>query len=178
LSNVQFPGRLAFDELLSQLAELFAVRYCDPSSDTQVKDIAELERSVAVNSTFSQFFNQHAAVLYSNCIAKLENHDMTIGYFDEALCDHSRWPNDDAADKQDFHSINVPSPNQVTKSGWSTTLFIQGSYSVIEVKEVSSDDESNDKDQYHVVGASWDPDSDEMSVDSRSPTFHLKDILP
>jgi len=117
--------------------------------------------------------------LYTSLNAKLSNHDTTIAYFYDALHDRSQWPNVNAAHKQDFCGTDVPPPNHVTKTGWSTTLFTQQIDGVNDGKEVSSDNETIDEDQYEVVETSWeDVDSDQMSVDSRNPTVCPKDIIP
>ena len=118
LKGVSFPGRDALHFLFDELARMFAVRYQDAPTET------ERNASLAMRETGHTDWLLHSyAYKYDKQKTSLDSHDATIRLFDTALKDRSQWPRNDPAEKQIFHVD--PGHEQVIKTGWRTTLFVE-----------------------------------------------------
>jgi|ERR1700678_796235 hypothetical protein len=118
LQNVHFPNREALHNLISQLAELFAVRYEEKPSEVEEKVANTLKDDPALAEAYKRtvYFSYWARM------TALENHQHTIKLFEEALKSTS-WLVNDFAVKQEFGtrtSLHRP----VTKTGWDTSFFV------------------------------------------------------
>lgn len=127
LQRVTFPGRLALHRLVTQLAELFAVRYERKPTAIQYTTADFLFRNIADNPDsdprFQEAYKETVVYSYETRIKALEGYQYTIDLFGNALQDTASWPTDDHAVKQYFQS-EPPPPQQVIKSGWDTAIFV------------------------------------------------------
>jgi hypothetical protein len=125
LQRVKFPGRAALHNLITQLAELFAVRYEDEPTKSQY-DVADFLLKNVTNSPdaleFQRAYEETPAFLYHRRMEHLSGYQYTISLFQDALRDRASWPVDDFAVKQDIQS--KPPPQQVIKSGWDTAVYV------------------------------------------------------
>jgi hypothetical protein len=163
LQRVEFPGRPALHHLITQLAELFAVRYEDKPTDPQYANANFLYGNMTANPDVSEFrkaYEETIVYSYRNRIEALSGYQYTIDLFEAALRNRASWPSDDPAIKQDFQfeDSEPPPPHQVIKSGWDTAVFVH---------------HLNDHDEYDeieptVVSAS--SEDAEMSVDGSNQT--------
>lgn len=124
LQRVAFPGRPALHYLITQLAELFAVRYEEEPTPAQYSNATFLRNNMAVNPDprFEEAYKATVVFSYKTRTKALEGYQHTIDLFDEALRDPASWPTDDHAVKQHFQS-DPPPAQQVIKSGWDTAIF-------------------------------------------------------
>jgi hypothetical protein len=118
--------------------------------------------------------NQSAVASYDEWKKKLEDHTATIELFNQALTVHLQWPTTDCMVKQNIYAnIHLPHlASQMLKTGWSMTLMLHeidtdyDSY-----QSCSKDDE---EDPFQIINdkmSSEKTDSDQMTVDSNSPTL-------
>jgi hypothetical protein len=139
LDDVQFPGRLELHILIFQLAGLFAVCYERKPTEAEIEQ-ADMLQKIAKSGVYPKVWDAYhgtAAQKYKQWMFDLETHAPTIALFETALRDRSKWPANDFPVKQIYHSKPLSRP--ITKTGWSTTLFLEG-------LKIKSDGESDDED--------------------------------
>jgi hypothetical protein len=170
LQRVTYLGRPALHRLITQLAELFAVRYEDEPTDGQYANADFLSMNIAANPDVPEFqkaYEETIVYSYRNRIQALSGYQYTIDLFEDALRDPASWPSDDHAIKQEFHS-EPPPPQQVIKSGWDTAVFVLHMNDFEDCDEVeptivSSEDLAFEGDKF-----------DGMAEVSNSPPSYLK----
>jgi hypothetical protein len=105
---------------------------------------------------------------YDMWMTLLASPTATISLFDHFLHDHLQWPFNDHAAKQHIF-METLSPQQVIKTGWSTTLVMGG---IDEMLAVHSDSgEVGDDDEYQMVGVEMSSEKTDSTVDSVIPTL-------
>jgi hypothetical protein len=126
LQQVTFPGRQALHDLIAELAKLFAVRYDDKPTEEEIKSATFLKEGMTAYPDISGYETAYKAThvySYETRMDALKGYNGTIALYDRFLENRNSWPADDAAVKQDFQT-GPPRPQQVTKSGWDTALFV------------------------------------------------------
>lgn len=112
LKKKKFPGPPVLLRLAIDLAKLFATRYLtDEPSDTQTEDG---NSSPSTTTSVSE---------HGETTSRLNNHHAVIGLFNTALQDRSKWPNDDAAVRQDYRASKKVVNEPEIKTDWNTIHF-------------------------------------------------------
>lgn len=119
LEEVKFTGRPKFDDLLVSLAKLFASRYESivPKDKLPPKTPESLDDRNMIKAK---------NVVIRRMTNKLENHDATIQYFNDALEDRLQWPAADGAVDQGIRVRNennlVSTP--VVRANWNSDVHM------------------------------------------------------
>jgi hypothetical protein len=129
LQRVTFPGRPALHNLITKLAELFAVRYEEEPNKADKENAIFLlkQKSEASNpgdvDQFQNAYMRTPVYLYETRKNDLKGYQHTLDLIKEALKYPASWPTNDFAVKQDFQ-LEPPTPQLVIKSGWDTAVFV------------------------------------------------------
>jgi hypothetical protein len=134
LRKKNFPGPPVLLRLVINLAKLFATRYLnddDGPSDTQ--ETEDGNSSPSTTTSVSE---------YDERTSHLNNHSAVIRLFDAALQDRSKWPDDDAGVKQQYHASKKVVDEPELKTDWNTTYFAD----LLMGKDVEMKDAQDDED--------------------------------
>ena len=110
-----------------ELAHLYSVQYkekpneCDKEQSTKLRDQATMDPS------FMEIYQSSHACKFNTHMTELEDLKSMINTLTAALCTHSEWLANNQAMKQPVYMKKKLSHQLVTKSGWSTTLFMSDS---------------------------------------------------
>lgn len=148
LKAVKFSHRPALDTLIDQLAVMFSVRYeTQPDERDRAHAKKLLDQSVQ-DKSFTEIYIACRAYQYDARMRSLDNSAATISYFDAALSDRLQWPSNDCAVKQPIFTT-PPSPVQVIKTGWSTTLVMGG---ITADHDMHDSEGEGEEAKYHMIG--------------------------
>jgi hypothetical protein len=118
--------------------------------------------------SFIDIYKASRPYQYDMQMTLLASPTATISLFNHFLHDRSQWPFNDHVAKQHIFA-KMLSPQQVIKTGWSTTLVMGG---IDEMLAVHSDSkEVEDDDEYQMVGVEMSSEKTDSTVDSVIPTL-------
>jgi len=103
-----------------------------------------------MDPSFIEIYHSNNSYQFKMWITSLMDPANIITIFDSALHNHLKWPANDCAMKQQIY-LKKPSPQQVIKMGWSTTLIMEegGNYEKEEVQ--SGSEEVEEYNEYQMV---------------------------
>jgi hypothetical protein len=125
LKVVKFSHQPALDELIDQLAIMFSAHYETKPDAREQQHATKMLQHLIRDPSFIDIYKASRPYQYDMWMTLLASPTATISLFDHVLHDCLQWPFNDHAVKQHIFA-KTPSPQQVIKTGWSTTWVMGG----------------------------------------------------
>jgi hypothetical protein len=168
LQHLKFPHRSVLDILIDQLAKLFSVHYEAKPEKSETERALKLQQQSIVDPSFVEIYHSSYSYQFASRMTSLMDPANTIALFDSALYDRSKWPANDRATKQQIYR-KKPSPQWVTKTGWSMTLIMEEMSGDHEMK--FDNEEVGEDEEYQMVGV--EKSSEIIDLDVSVDTFGM-----